>query len=142
MFFHQDIIKRLNSFVDAAGWTKADFARLMNKPPSNIHKYFNGTADIQLISYQLLLWGCNIIWLYTGDGDMFADNREGTKLKENYESKIFQYYKNQAETSNKVTEPEINYRDEEKKNTVNIDVNTFFDGLKDLIQKSIDNPKK
>ena len=90
------VSERLSEFRKRANWTISDFARLLDVDPSAARRYFNGEANVQSVTYYLFALGCNIIWLYTGRGDMFADNQAGKALR--------------AKTATKaIKEPEVSY---------------------------------
>jgi len=64
------------------GIRKQDFAEALGIAPPNLSRYLNGDSlpnktVLLLIAQQ----GCNIHWLLTGEGSMFADNAAGRELQ-------------------------------------------------------------
>lgn len=77
--------QRLKKFLNVIGMPQAELAKRLSNPRQNISKYINGTLNIQNITADLHEIGCNLTWLFTGEGSMFADNEAGRKLAKEHE---------------------------------------------------------
>jgi len=58
------------------------FAEALGMQPSNLHKYLSGEREPGAsVLARIAELGCNIHWLMSGDGEMYADNAAGNELK-------------------------------------------------------------
>jgi hypothetical protein len=62
------------------GISKSELARKLNISNQNINKLFESISYIQSKSMEINELGCNLNWLYTGNGKVTADNENGYKL--------------------------------------------------------------
>lgn len=73
---------RIRKFGVTTHGSIAAFAAAMEMPASNIHKYLNEERHpgFQILT-RLHDLGCDLNWLFSGRGDMFAENRAGKSLR-------------------------------------------------------------
>lgn len=110
--------KRFKLFLTKSKLKQKDVAKIFNCYSTDITKLINGAMHLQKYSKQIYFLGCNLNWLLTGEGSMYADNKAGKELKVKYE------------------EPE--YIQEENigndiEDTNNIDLDEIFDEMKDKL---------
>lgn len=83
MVVMETIGARLERFVGSAFPSKAAFARQLGWDPASATKYFKGKQEPgKVLLKKLLELGCNLAWLQTGHGDMYAANPAGKALRE------------------------------------------------------------
>lgn len=72
----------MRDFGLVACGTMKDFAEALQMKPPALQSYLNGRSKPGFpIMNRLLSLGCNLNWLMSGDGNMFADNPAGKALK-------------------------------------------------------------
>jgi transcriptional regulator with XRE-family HTH domain len=60
------------------------FAEALGMQPSNLHKYLSGEREPGAsVLARIAELGCNIHWLMSGDGEMYAENEAGAELRRN-----------------------------------------------------------
>jgi transcriptional regulator with XRE-family HTH domain len=86
----ESFAERLEYFLKMKEISKGAFADLLGVPQSQISRYVKVGDDVSLPRTDVLLrmaeTGCNIHWLITGEGAMYAENEEGKKLKTKQEA--------------------------------------------------------
>jgi hypothetical protein len=74
--------KRIRLFGETVYESIKDFALDLNMAPSNLQKYMNSEREPGMgILGRMLEMGCNLNWLLSGRGKMFADNEAGRSLE-------------------------------------------------------------
>lgn len=74
--------KRIRLFGETVYESIKDFAVDLNMAPSNLQKYMNSEREPGMgILLRMLEMGCNLNWLLSGKGRMFADNDTGRALE-------------------------------------------------------------
>ncbi len=74
--------KRIRLFGETVYASIKDFATDLQMAPSNLQKYMNSEREPGMgILVRMLEMGCNINWLLSGKGRMFADNETGRALE-------------------------------------------------------------
>lgn len=86
--------ERLDYFLRSAHITRANYAEILEVSGSSVSNYI---SDRQEMKYNSLLktynLGCDLTWLLTGEGVMFAKNQQGKKLA----MQETQYYDDETE---------------------------------------------
>jgi predicted transcriptional regulator len=85
---NKNIGERLEKFINICGFKHKDIAKIFDITPNYVGKYINGTLNIDNIAEKLNKIGCDLNWLYTGIGNMFADNAAGKKLSDKFNTVI------------------------------------------------------
>lgn len=76
---------RLREFVDTVYSTVKAFAEAVGMQPSNLHKYLNDEREACIsVLARFAEAGCNIHWIVSGEGDMFAGNEKGREFKRRF----------------------------------------------------------
>jgi hypothetical protein len=74
------IFERFKLFFSMLGISKSELARKLNISNQNINKLWESISYIQSKSMEINELGCNLNWLYTGNGKVTSDNENGYKL--------------------------------------------------------------
>ena len=74
------IFERFKLFFSMLGISKSELARKLNISNQNVNKLWESISYIQSKSMEINELGCNLNWLYTGNGKVTADNENGYKL--------------------------------------------------------------
>lgn len=70
--------ERMRLFGETVYKSVKEFAEAVKMAPPNLQKYMNNDREPGSgVLRKLYALGCNINWLLTGQGDMFADNEVG-----------------------------------------------------------------
>ncbi|HOV92104.1 MAG TPA: hypothetical protein PLC04_03370 [Candidatus Kapabacteria bacterium] len=78
-----------NIFNEGGKLSAQQFAFLLNETRDKIISYELGRSAIPIrMLIELYNRGINIIWLLTGDGDIFAKNEAGRRFKQNIKFEI------------------------------------------------------
>jgi transcriptional regulator with XRE-family HTH domain len=73
-----------NSWHGRTSGSITAFAEALGMQPSNLHKYLSGEREPGAsVLARIAELGCNIHWLMSGDGEMYADNEAGNELRRN-----------------------------------------------------------
>jgi hypothetical protein len=74
--------ERLEEFIEKTGMKKGDFAAALAVKASQLSRYLgrDGQMPQRDVLMRLAAMGCNLHWLITGEGRMFADNDAGVRL--------------------------------------------------------------
>lgn len=74
-----DIVRRLNLLIDTIeGGNVTRFADKLKMKQSTIYNYIKGrTPNAETLFRIKKIFGVNLNWLITGEGEMFSDNRGG-----------------------------------------------------------------
>lgn len=76
---------RLRYFVDTVYLTVKAFAEAVGMQPSNLHKYLNDEREACIsVLARFAGAGCDIHWMVSGEGDMFADNEKGNAFRRRF----------------------------------------------------------
>jgi transcriptional regulator with XRE-family HTH domain len=75
------LAERLEQFIAATLLKNKVFAERLGMQPTQLQKYLSGTSPSAETLEKFAEAGCNIHWLITGEGRMYADNEAGRKLK-------------------------------------------------------------
>lgn len=74
--------RRLRLFGNTAFGSIKAFALKLGMQPSNLQKYLSGKREPgAIVLSRIAEHGCNIHWLISGEGEMFADNDAGRTLR-------------------------------------------------------------
>ncbi|HVZ38926.1 MAG TPA: helix-turn-helix transcriptional regulator [Candidatus Kapabacteria bacterium] len=72
---------RMRTFGETVYNSVKEFAEAVKMAPPNLQKYMNDDREPGSgVLRKLYALGCNVNWLLTGQGDMFADNDPGRAL--------------------------------------------------------------
>lgn len=76
--------ERLETFIAACGYKKGDFAALLEMKQSQLSRYLGVSPQTpqKEILTKLFNLGCNLNWLLTGEGSIYAENEAGRALQE------------------------------------------------------------
>jgi hypothetical protein len=76
--------QRMRFFGETVYRSVKEFAEAVKMAPPNLQKYMNDDREPGSgVLRKLYSLGCNINWLLTGQGPMFADNEVGRTIKAN-----------------------------------------------------------
>lgn len=74
--------QRLREFVDTVYNSVKAFAEAVGMQPSNLHKYLNDEREACIsVLARFAEAGCDIHWMVSGEGDMFADSEKGREFR-------------------------------------------------------------
>ncbi|HAW08941.1 MAG TPA: hypothetical protein DCW42_07245 [Bacteroidetes bacterium] len=109
---NQAIGKRLriirSIFNEGGKLSAQQFAFLLNETRDKIISYELGRSSLPVrLLIELYNRGINIIWLLTGDGEIFAKNEAGRRFKQNI--KLDANAKSEIEGLLKINTPNINF---------------------------------
>ena len=77
-----DFGQRLEYFLEIANIPKIKLAEMFHVSKTSITSYVQSRSEISFANLYLLHQkGCNLTWLITGKGEMFADNEYGNLLE-------------------------------------------------------------
>ena len=80
---------RLRLFGNTAFGSIKAFAMKLGMQPSNLQKYLSGKREPgAIVLARIAEHGCNIHWLISGEGEMFADNDAGRTLRLTIEQRL------------------------------------------------------
>jgi transcriptional regulator with XRE-family HTH domain len=77
------LAERLEAFIDATTLKNKEFAEILQMKSSQLQKYLAGTSPSSETLEKLARAGCNVHWLVTGEGGMYAENEAGRALQAN-----------------------------------------------------------
>lgn len=73
---------RLEQFLKIASISKTRYAELLGVTSVTITSYVQGRSELSFTNLQITHQiGCNIVWLITGEGEMFSDTPHGRRLR-------------------------------------------------------------
>lgn len=81
--YEQIILKRLTLFFNLLKINKIDFANKLNISKQNINRIFKSLKSLSQYNEQLSLMGCNLNWLYSGNGPVVLNNKLGIQIINN-----------------------------------------------------------
>lgn len=91
--------ERFEKFYSSTGLSKGDFAELLDIPGSQLSRYLNNNQVPQEEKLKnIAKAGCNLHWLLTGEGDMFAKNAAGEKLRSKWKEDEYGITENELST--------------------------------------------
>lgn len=79
--------KRLREWVETCFETQFQAHKALDVQPATLYRYMQGTnAPGAEFLMRLAIAGCDVTWLLTGTGDMFADNEAGRRLRADFDN--------------------------------------------------------
>lgn len=79
--------KRLREWVETCFETQFQAHKALDVQPATLYRYMQGTnAPGAEFLMRLANAGCDVTWLLTGTGDMFADNDAGRALRASFDN--------------------------------------------------------
>lgn len=89
--------RRLRSFGTTAFGSVKSFAESLGMQPSNLQKYLSGKREPgAIVLARIAELGCNIHWLISGEGEMFANNDAGRTLRLAIEDRLGRVFEPEA----------------------------------------------
>lgn len=83
------LAERLGAFIGATSLKNKEFAEILPMQSSQLQRYLAGTSPSSETLEKLARVGCNVHWLVTGEGTMYANNAAGKALQEKNNPETF-----------------------------------------------------